>query len=83
VVLRTSAPCWVAAIVDGDALPPRTLSAGGRTVLRGEHVVGLVLGNAGGVRLLVNGERIRTGTPGEVIHLTLRLHDGVVRSHRG
>ena len=82
VVLEMREPCWIGATVDGERRISRTAAAGERVVLRGDRAVELVLGNAGGVVLRVNGERVPTGAHGEVVRLTFRLHDGVVRTER-
>ncbi len=82
VVIRPSAACWVRAVADGRTIMTRTLAPGERTTFQGRSTVGLVLGNAGGVSVTVNGAPVRTGEPGEVVRLTFRLHDGVVRTVR-
>lgn len=82
VTLDIREPCWIGATVDGERRISRTAAPGERIVLRGDRVVELVLGNAGGVVLRVNGERVPTGARGEVVRLTFRLQDGAVRTER-
>ncbi len=82
IVLELREPCWIGATVDGERTVSRTAAPGERIVLRGEREVQLVLGNGGGVALRVNGQRVPTGEHGEVVRLTFRLHDGVVRTER-
>jgi hypothetical protein len=77
-VLDFDAPCWVRAVSDGRTIVERTIAAGQRLVVRGDRRVDLVLGNAGGVTLEVNGEAVRTGSSGDVTTLSLRLRDGAV-----
>jgi transcriptional regulator with XRE-family HTH domain len=82
VLLEMRGPCWIGATVDGERRVWRTAVPGERIVLRGDRAVELVLGNGGGVILRVNGERVPTGGHGEVVRLTFRLDDGVVRTER-
>jgi transcriptional regulator with XRE-family HTH domain len=76
-VLRLDDECWVVAVADGATLEPgKTLEAGDRVVFRADRVLELQLGSAGAVDLEVNGEKVPTGTPGEVVTLKLRWRDG-------
>ncbi|HXF57626.1 MAG TPA: RodZ domain-containing protein [Actinomycetota bacterium] len=68
--------CWVRATVDGEVRLERTLEPGERATLRGQRALELVLGNAGGVELRVNGRTFETGGPGEVVHLAFRWQGG-------
>ena len=43
-----------------------------------DRILELELGSAGAVDLEVNGERVRTGSLGEVVRLELRWKDGEV-----
>jgi cytoskeleton protein RodZ len=71
--------CWVVAIADGTTLEQgRTVESGDRLVFRADRILELELGSAGAVELEVNGERVRTGSLGEVVRLELRLKDGEV-----
>jgi transcriptional regulator with XRE-family HTH domain len=71
--------CWVVAEADGATVEPgTTLEAGARVVFRADRILALELGSAGAVHLEVNGERIRTGSIGEVVRLELRLKHGEI-----
>jgi uncharacterized protein DUF4115 len=50
--------------------------------LRADRRLELTLGNAGGVRLIVNGKRIATGTTADVVDLSLVLRGNDVRVSR-
>ncbi len=75
-MLRLSQPSWVRAIGDGEVLVSRTLQPGAPLVYRASHHLRLVLGNAGGVDLRLNGERITTGTYGQVARFDFRWRKG-------
>lgn len=75
-VLRLSAPSWVEATVDGEVRMRETLPEDRRVVLRARRTLDLVLGNAGGVRLRVNGRIEPTGGSGEVVRLSFAWRDG-------
>lgn len=71
--------CWVVAVADGAAVQPgTTLEAGARVVFHADRILELELGSAGAVHLEVNGERVPTGSLGEVVGLELRWKDGEV-----
>ena len=71
--------CWVVAVADGETVQPgTTLEAGARIVWHADRILALELGSAGAVRLEVNGERVRTGSIGEVVRLELRWKHGEV-----
>jgi hypothetical protein len=82
VALEIREPCWIGATVDGERRISRTAAPGERIVLRADREIELVLGNAGGAILRLGGERIPTGARGEVLRLSFRLRDGVVRIER-
>jgi cytoskeleton protein RodZ len=68
IVIDTDRTCWVAAAADGRPVVSRLLAAGERTVLRGTREVTFKVGDAGAVRLQVNGEMgRRLGGPGQVV----------------
>jgi Domain of unknown function (DUF4115) len=68
IIIDTDRTCWVAAVADGRPVVSRLLAAGERTVLRGAREVTLKVGDAGAVRLQVNGETgRRLGGPGQVV----------------
>lgn len=78
-VLRLNDRSWVEAVADGEVLESgKTFEAGQRVVYRADRLLELLLGNAGAVELVVDGERIATGGPGDVVRLRLRLRDGEV-----
>jgi cytoskeleton protein RodZ len=73
VVLSTSAPCWVAATVDGRRTIYRIMQAGERETLVAEREMTIRFGDAGAVRWMINGRD--AGPPGESgavrnVHLT-------------
>jgi transcriptional regulator with XRE-family HTH domain len=71
--------CWVVAVADGAVVQPgTTLEAGARVVFHADRILELELGSAGAVHLEVSGEKVRTGSLGEVVRLELRLKDGEV-----
>jgi transcriptional regulator with XRE-family HTH domain len=71
--------CWVVAVADGATVEPgTTLEAGARVVFHADQILALELGSAGAVHLEVNGEKIRTGSIGEVVRLELRWKHGEV-----
>jgi transcriptional regulator with XRE-family HTH domain len=78
--LRLSQPCWVWAVSDGRVVSEQTLPPGQSVVFRAHHVLRLKLGNAGGVILQVNGDRVPTGAPGQVVSLEFRWQDGRLSS---
>ena len=60
--------CWVKAIVDGQTVFSSTLTAGQEKVFEGREAVLLTVGNAGGIEVYYNGEKIGPlGEKGEVI----------------
>jgi len=76
-VLRLSQASWVEAISDGEVVESSTLEPGTTVVVyRARDLLQLTLGNAGGVRLRVNGELVATGDPGAVVTLGLDWQDG-------
>ena len=71
--------CWVVAVADGATVEPgTTLEAGARVVFHADQILALELGSAGAVHLEVNGQKIRTGSIGEVVRLELRWKHGEV-----
>src|SRR5207245_6475023 len=53
-MLDITAPCWVQATADGRVVVFQTLPAGRSVRLHAKNTLILVIGNAGGVRLVVN-----------------------------
>jgi hypothetical protein len=74
--LSISDRCWVRAVADGQPVFTGTIASGGRT-FHADRSLLLTLGNAGGVRVEVNGRAIPTGATGEVVDLSF-----VVRGDR-
>ncbi|HEY2965018.1 MAG TPA: RodZ domain-containing protein, partial [Actinomycetota bacterium] len=64
-------------------LEASTLESGAAVVYRARDLLELTLGNAGGVRLRVNGEPVPTGGSGDVLSLDLRWREGEVLTDRG
>lgn len=66
--------CWVKAIVDGQTVFSQTLTAGQEQVFEGREAVFLTVGNAGGIEIYYNGNRIGPlGESGEVINKEFRV----------
>jgi hypothetical protein len=72
--------CWIQATVDGTVVRAETVSEGTSFRLRAKRRLDLVLGNAGGVLLTVNGEVVVTGDPGEVVRLSLVWENGRIQA---
>ena len=79
-VVHVSGRCWIEAVADGTTMFRQTKEAGSVVRLRADRRLELTLGNAGGVRLVVNGKRIATGASADVVHLSLALRGNEVRS---
>ena len=73
VVLTFESASWLEVLVDGVAVEPGVLVAAGETLrFGGQELVSLRFGNAGGVRVELNGEELGTaGRPGEVLRVGL------------
>ncbi len=71
-VLTFEAASWLEVLVDGVPVEPGTLVASGETLrFAGQREVSLRFGNAGGVRVELNGEELGpAGRPGEVLRVT-------------
>jgi len=68
VVIETSAECWVSAIADGERVIHRLVEADESVSISASSAVTIRLGNAGAVRLLINGTPARSlGTSGQVV----------------
>ncbi len=81
VVLRMTGPCWVTATGDGAlAFAPRTFAPGQTVTVSARRTVTIRLGNAGGVRITVNGSPVTAGGPGQVVDLSFAWRDGQVVS---
>ena len=80
-VLRVSSRSWIEATSDGTTTLSATKEAGSVVRLGADRRLEITLGNAGGVRLIVNGHRVATGSTGDVVHLVFVLRgDEVKRS---
>ncbi|HEX2089487.1 MAG TPA: RodZ domain-containing protein [Actinomycetota bacterium] len=77
-VLRVSEESWVEAIADGETTVQELLVPDDVHRIRADETLQLLLGNAGGVSLLVNGKSVPTGGDGEVARLSFELRDGRV-----
>jgi hypothetical protein len=73
--------CWVEATADGAIVLKRVL-VGHWHRLSAKHTLDLTLGNAPGVRLMVNGKPYSTGVAGQVVHLTFAFSKGRVHVTR-
>jgi cytoskeletal protein RodZ len=78
-VLTVTDRCWVSAIVDGQQRPSRTYTAGRTLRFQARHSLSLVLGNAGGAELSVNGKRVPTGAAGQPVHMAFVMRHGQVQ----
>jgi len=66
--------CWVKAIVDGKTVFSSTMTAGQEQVFEGQEAVLLTVGNAGGIEVYYNGDRIGPlGESGEVVNKEFRV----------
>jgi transcriptional regulator with XRE-family HTH domain len=78
-VLRMNDRSWVEVGGDGQTLESGVvLEAGAHAVYRADRRLEITLGNAGGVGLEVNGDRVTTGSPGSVVTLLITLRDGEI-----
>jgi hypothetical protein len=78
VVIRTTEPSWILAVVDGSTKLEETLPAGKAVVFTPSDRIDLRFGNAGGVDLTVSGRAIQTGTSANVVDLSFAWRDGHV-----
>jgi hypothetical protein len=72
VVLTFDAASWLEVVVDGVTEEPGVLIAAGENLrISGQDVVSLRLGNAGGVRIALNGAELGVaGNPGQVLRVS-------------
>jgi cytoskeleton protein RodZ len=79
VVIHADDRSWVEVLGDGQTLEAGVvLEAGQHGVYRADRRLEIVLGNAGGVSLEVNGDPVVTGSSGSVITLAIKLRDGEI-----
>ncbi|HAA09695.1 MAG: helix-turn-helix domain-containing protein [Syntrophomonadaceae bacterium] len=65
--LKTTQPCWLLVVVDGETEYTGTLPAGEEKTFEGKELIYIKAGNAGGLEITFNGEEQGTlGAPGEV-----------------
>jgi cytoskeleton protein RodZ len=81
-VVHLTSRCWIEAISDGTTTFSGTVEAGEVVRLRADRRLELTLGNAGGVRLMVNGTRIATGTTADVVDLSFVLRHNDIKVSR-
>jgi cytoskeleton protein RodZ len=72
-VATVSDRSWIEALSDGEAIYRATAPEGSVLTFRADRRLELILGNAGGVALVVNGQPEPTGSAGQVIHLRFDL----------
>ena len=79
-VVHVTGRCWIEATADGTTTFSATKEAGTVLRLRADRRLELTLGNAGGVRLIVNGHRVATGSTADVVQVVLVLRGNEVRA---
>jgi cytoskeleton protein RodZ len=79
-VVRVNVRSYVEVTGDGEALTPSgvVLEAGQHAVYKADRRLQILLGNAGGVELEVNGDPVTTGSAGSVVTLAIKLKDGEI-----
>lgn len=69
-------PCWISVISDDNQIPSRTLQPGDDPSYDAKKRFEIVLGNAGGVHLKINGRPAKPlGKPGEVLKLLINVQN--------
>jgi len=69
-------PCWISVFSDGDQIPSKILQPGDDPSYDAEKHFEIVLGNAGGVNLRINGKPAKPlGKPGEVLKLLINAQN--------
>lgn len=75
--IRVKEKCWVRVRADGKLVFEGTLQPGAERTWGAGEAIDLVMGNAGGVRLTVNGEDLGpAGRPGQVVRRVFRRASG-------
>ncbi|HEU4526666.1 MAG TPA: helix-turn-helix domain-containing protein [Actinomycetota bacterium] len=82
VEVKVTQRSWVQAISDGEVVAAASFEPGKTATYRAKKALELTLGNAGGVRVRVDGERVATGGPGDVVTLDFRWRDGALSMAR-
>jgi Helix-turn-helix domain/Domain of unknown function (DUF4115) len=72
---------WVQAVADGRVVF-QGIWTGHWHVFKASSALDLTLGNAGGARLVLNGQQIPTGSANEVVHLAVSMQKGRIRVTR-
>jgi helix-turn-helix protein/uncharacterized protein DUF4115 len=78
-IIKVNVACWIQATADGR--PPfqaRTFQPGEKVTFIAKKTAQLTLGNAGGVKLVVNGKRVKTGSSGQVVTLAFVRKGGKI-----
>ncbi len=71
--VRATEKCWVRILADGKSVYEGTLQPGTERTWSAGEVIEMTMGNAGGVRLVVDGKDLGTaGRPGEVVRRVFR-----------
>jgi len=74
VTLTVSRPCWVSVIADGQRQAGKVLKPGEERTLEARNDLALTFGDAGAVRMTINGAAAKTiGKSGEVVTIRLNL----------
>lgn len=81
--VRVVTRSWVQAVVDGRTLQGEGLGAGDHRSFQADRRLELTLGNPAGVKVWVNGRRVRTGPDDQVAHLSYIWRHGRVDGGRG
>ena len=76
--LKVTARSWVSVTADGKNVIRQTLEPPRNVPIQADRDLDVILGNAGGVKLVLNGQTVDTGGSGEVVHLTFAFEDGQV-----
>jgi cytoskeleton protein RodZ len=69
-------PCWISVISDGNRIPSKTIQPGDDPSYNAKEHFEIILGNAGGVNLKINGKPAKPlGKPGEVLRLLINAQN--------
>src|SRR5262245_12272845 len=84
VVVQVSVRSYIEVVGDGETLEPSgdVIEAGGHAVYKADRRLEILLGNAGGVELTVNGDPVATGGPGSVVRVAIKRKAGEVINRR-
>ena len=67
-LIKAEEPCWISATADGQEVFRGLLNKGEEKAVKAQEIIHLVLGNAGGVKVELNGEELGyLGSRGEVV----------------